>query len=214
MRTAVTLLATLVLLATAFGVPAQANHATVFVLSPVANKDWRFTSGAGHPAGYLSTARDVAGAVPGAWTSDEDVKFNVTTSGTNVQGWVEQATTNCATGGPDKFVKLQLWLDGEFYGKVAYVHLRTLNVSPNTWITPGTLLGKIQNQPSSHQGETCWTGIHIHMEESSGQWLNVPVGQVQPYSQWVAAFTGTGINRLMKTPQQLADTQKRSPVTR
>lgn len=94
------------------------------------------------------------------------------------------------------------------------MHLRTLAVTPGTWISSGTILGKIQNAPSSFQGDSCWTGIHVHMEESSGTWQSAPVGQWQSYTTWVVAYTGTGITRAMRSPQQLVDTQKRGPVVK
>ncbi|MBI2756903.1 MAG: hypothetical protein HYX52_09370 [Chloroflexi bacterium] len=194
MRRLIAILAVVLLIATVNATPAAATHATVFVYSPVTNKTWRYTTldGPGHPAGYASTARDVSD-YPNTWTNDEDVKFNVSTSGTSVQGWVEAAGTNCPVGGPDKYAKIQLWLDGEYYGKVVYVHLRTLSVSAGSWILPGALLGKIQNAASSYNGQTCWTNVHIHTEESSGTWQYAPLQQANAYSTWVLAYTGTGI---------------------
>lgn len=212
MKKALTAVTALALLVTTLATPASARHATVFIYTPVANKSWVFTSldGPNHPAGYLWSARDVSGS----WTTDEGVTFNVGTSGRSLQGWVETATTNCPVGGPDKFVKIQLWVDGEYYGKVAYVHLRTLNVSTNSWISPGTLLGRIQNAESWYNGNSCWTGLHSHMEELYGTWQSVGLQQWQSSSTWILAYTGIGIMAPSMTPQQLTDNTKRGPVIR
>lgn len=157
-RPLVTIIAALTILLNLFAVPASASG-TVWIYSPVTNKNWWYSQ-LNHP-GFLgaTAARDVTRG--GVWTSDEDVTF--TTAGLSVSAYVETARDNCATW--DKYAILQLWVGSSFYGKVGYVHLRTLSVTEGSWISSGTILGKIQNQ-----SDACWTGIHVHMEQQSGTW--------------------------------------------
>lgn len=171
MRLGVTTVATLILLVTTLASSASASHSPLYVYTPVPNKSW--VAGALHN-GWLGTnvARDITGS-PTAYTDQEDVVFQASVNSGSLSAVVETATTNCGTwGGPDKYVILQLWSNGEYFGRVAYVHLRTLNVSAGSTIYSGTTLGKIQNAQSCCQanGDVCWTGIHVHLETQVGTW--------------------------------------------
>lgn len=187
-RITTTLTASIVLLLTVLATPASATHATVYIYSPVSGKSWQFTT-LDH-AGYLGStaAHDVAHST---WTSDEDVRFTAATSGAaSLQAFVQTARTNCTSGGPDKWVRLNVYSDGTYRGDVAYVHLRTLNVTEGTWISTNTILGTIQNAASccTNDGSTCWTGVHVHMEKLGGTWASAGLNVVMPYSTPVLTF--------------------------
>ena len=166
-----------------------AGWGTVYVYSPVTSTSWYYTN-LDHP-GYLgSTSHDVGGINTG-WTGSSDVTFNASTQGAvSLQAFVQRATVNCTSGGPDNWVRLNVYSDGVYRGDLAYVHLRTLSVAENTWISPNTILGTIQNAPSccASDGGTCWTGIHMHMENTGGTWTSSAVNQQQPYSTPVVTF--------------------------
>lgn len=218
MQKTVVALATLALLLTALATPASAQHASIDVYSPVANKSWWYSQ-LDHK-GYLglTAARDVTHGP--TWTGDEDVRF--TTTGLSVEGYVEAADVNCATGGPDNYVILQIWLGGEFYGKISYVHLRTLaqGVSPGQWISSGKILGKIQNQASWNGATLCWENVHVHMEQQGGSWTppHQTYGAARPYSTPVLTYSN-GVPQFGSRQQaalRLTDKQigQRGPVVR
>lgn len=171
MRLIVTTVAAIILSVTTLATGARASHSPMYVYTPVPNKSW--VAGPLHN-GWLGTnvARDITGS-PTAYTDQEDVVFQASVNSGNVEAVVEVATGNCTTwGGPDKYVVLRLYSSGDYFGRVAYVHLRTLNVSPGAIIPSGTTLGKIQNAQSCCQadGSVCWTGIHVHLETQGGTW--------------------------------------------
>ena len=171
MRLGLTTVATLTLLVTTLASSASASHSPLYVSTPVPNKSW--VAGDLHN-GWLGTnvARDITGS-PTAYTDQEDVVFSASVNSGTLSAVVETATGNCTTwGGPDNYVVLRLYSSGEYFGRVAYVHLRTLNVSAGAIISSGTTLGKIQNAQSCCQsnGDVCWTGIHVHFETQGGTW--------------------------------------------
>ena len=209
-RTATTLVATIVLLATILGTPANAaGSGTVYVYSPVTSTSWYYTN-LDH-AGYLgSTSHDVGGINTG-WTGSSSVTFNAATLGAvSLYAWVQTATVNCPSGGPDNWVRLNVYSDGVYRGDLAYVHLRTLSVSEHTWIYPNTILGSIQNAPSCCVNQdTCWTGIHVHMENTGGTWTSSATYVQHSYGTPIVTFV---VGSCPCRPQQAPPTVASGPV--
>jgi hypothetical protein len=162
-----------ILLVSVLASHAQASS-PIYVYSPVLSKPWAYVCQASpcyydHWDAYQqnSYARDISG---GTWSTSDPITFMVS-SAANVSAKVVNAQINCPVGGPDYYVMLEIYGDGLYYGRADYVHLRSLNVSANTWISPGTTLGYPQDTASYYNGQTCWTGLHVHLGRSStGQW--------------------------------------------
>lgn len=198
----------LLLVVNTFALPATASM-TIVVYSPVASKKWYYTQY--DHGGYLGSQRDVAGTQTSTpWSLSDVVTFS-TSPTIGVQGYVEWAGTNCGTGGPDKYVILQIWADGLYYGKVGYIHIKSLNpgVQTGQWINPGKVLGPVQDAQSWHNGVLCWKGLHVHMEKDMGSWYAAglcgdqnpppdPDCSGNPYSQPLITFS-SGIAPLSAT---------------
>jgi hypothetical protein len=199
------LCASVVLLLNVLVTPAEATPGagTVYIFSPVLSKPWYYSQ-LDH-SGYFGSlaARDVRDST---WTTNESVMFTASTYGAvSLQAYVHTATTNCASGGPDKWVRLQIWSNGNYRGDVAYVHLRTLNVSAGTWISTNTSLGLIQDTASccASDGGTCWTGVHTHMEKINGTWASGALNEAHSYSTPVITFLVSGPDRPQRPPENL-----------
>ncbi len=194
MKKPIAILTATMLLVAMFGGVADAavGAGTVYIYSPVLSKPWYYSQ-LDHN-GYLGTnvARDVR---DDSWTSSESVLFTAATAGAvSLQAFVQTAGVNCTSGGPDNWVRLNIYSDGTYRGDLAYVHLRTLSVTQGTWISTNTTLGTIQNAASccASDGGTCWTGIHVHMEHVGGTWTTGAVGESHPYSTPVITFVVPG----------------------
>lgn len=179
----------------------------IYVYSPIPDKSW--AAGPDHWDDYQQNgfARDITG---GAWTTDDPITFSPSSPAANISAYVERATINCPVGGPDNFVLLQIWGSGEYYGKIDYVHMRSLNVSAGTWISPGTILGYPQTVPSYWNGTQCWYGLHVHVgRSSSGQWT----ASGGPYSTSMLTFP-QGVPMSPLRANSLVDTTPRGPVVK
>jgi hypothetical protein len=163
-----------VLLVSALSSFAQASS-PIYVYSPDPTRSWVYNY-LNHDDLYQgnSIARDIGGTSTG-WTTNDAITFNAT-SAANITAKVVAATTNCSNGGPDKYVMLEIYGDGLYYGRIDYVHLRSLSVSLNQVISPGTTIGYPQTTASSYwdgtQWVTCWTGLHVHVGTSYNGWAS------------------------------------------
>jgi hypothetical protein len=206
------LTASVLLLLTVLVTPAEAapGAGTVYIYSSVLGKPWYYSQLDHNGWLGVGVARDIR---DNSWTSNESVMFTAATQGAvNLYAYVHTAGTNCSSGGPDKWVRLQVYSNNTYRGDVAYVHLRTLNVSAGTWISTNTNLGLIQNAASCcSAGDTCWTGIHTHMEKFNGTWASGGVGASHAYSTPVITFlVSGGPSRPANAPPQ--DLPLRGPV--
>lgn len=200
MRAVPAILASIILLVTALVRPAYAT--AVVVYSPVANKSWQYTTLAHH--GYLSeNAHDVAGS---SWTGSDNVAFTVSTGAT---GYVETAANNNCGYSGDNYVTLQLYFNNAYWGKVSYLHLRSVNVSVGQTVQSGTVLGAIQNQ-----ADACWTDVHVHMDQINGSWTTPDdTSTVHPYSVNVITYsTGIPMSPTVNPRSLTTDTSNRGPV--
>lgn len=148
----------------------------IYIYSPVPNKSWTYNT-PNHCDVFQGNciARDIGGKSTG-WTTDDPVAFSAS-SAANVTAKVVAATVNCGIGGPDNYVMLEIYGDGLYYGRVDYVHLRSLNVGLNQVISPGTTLGHPQTTASYYRDAggnlvQCWTGLHVHVGTSYNGWAS------------------------------------------
>lgn len=173
MRFRVAVSLAVILVVSALASSAQASS-PIYIYSPIPNKSWVYNQ-LDHDDLYQdnSIARDIGGTTTG-WSSSDPVTFSPS-SAANVTAQVVAATTNCSIGGPDKYVMIDLYGDGLYYGRIDYVHLSSLNVSLNQWIPPGTVLGYPQTSASYYRDANgnlvqCWTGLHVHVGTSYYGW--------------------------------------------
>lgn len=214
MRTIFASLTTLALLLSVLAMPTSANHQwPVDVRSGVVGYDWKFTNGDHKsrlscgvfgPNGENFCARDVGGNFGGGdqWPSGANIVFDASAG---VEGVVAKVALNCHEDYPhDKYIDVELWLNGEFYGVVAYVHVTNPQVTQGQRIPVGTVLGTLQSQSSP-----CWGAVHIHFERSSmGNWTNAPIGQRNSYSLPVLTYP-SGISSIQKAQlEQKAQEEK------
>jgi hypothetical protein len=190
---------------------ASTAHASspIYISSPIPNKSW--SAGGEHQDFYQGNqlARDITGT---DWTTNDPITFSPSSPGANISAFVQSARINCSIGGPDYYVQLEIWGSGEYYGLVDYAHMRSLNVTEGTTISPGQILGYPQTAASwrPSDGALCWTGLHSHVgRSSSGQW-NATGG---PYSTYMLTFP-VGIPMSPQQAESLVNTTKRGPVVK
>lgn len=190
-RVIITGVATLALLLGIQASPATASHLSTYIYSPYTNSNWYFTQGE-HDPKRLPSAHDVG------WPSTpSSIVFN---AAAGTIGEVAAVDNNCRQDQPwDKYVTLGLWVNGEYYGAISYVHITNPTVSVGQQISPGTSLGSPQTQLSD-----CWAGVHVHMErETNGEWggndyicgQNCPQAQQFAYSTWMIRMWNTHMSR-------------------
>lgn len=214
MRIRIGVLLAAILLVSVLASSAQASS-PIYIYSPVLNKSWVYVCQASpcyydHWDTYQQNnyARDIAG---GTWTDNDAVRYSPSSSAANVTTKVVKAEINCPVGGPDYYVLLEIYGDGLYYGRIDYVHLRSLSVSANTWISPGTVLGYPQTAPSYYNGQQCWTGRHVHIGRSStGQWT---AGSGGSYSINILTFP-QGVPMTPSLRASLDANTPRGPVTK
>lgn len=214
MRIQIALPLAAILLASLFATPAYASPA-VYLYSPTPNKTWNYVCQTQNPCTYdhrddwqnNSIARDIADS---SWSTSDPVAFTLS-SAANVYGKVVAANVNCPTGGPDNYVMVEIYGDGLYYGRVDYVHLRSLSVSVNQIIYSGTTLGYPQTTASYYNGKTCWYGQHVHLGTSYYGWT---AGSGGSYSTYLLTFPqGIGMTPILRAKLDAENTAPHTPVT-